>query len=70
MKLRMVQLHRFLGEAGGDRIELVPDPSAKDKFTARSGPERVAFERDAAGEVTGVIVITGLGREIKGKRID
>ena len=61
---------QLLAEAGGDRIELVPDPSAKDKFTGRAGPERVTFERNAAGKVIGVIVITGMGQEIKGKRIN
>jgi len=60
----------LIAEAGGESLELVPDASAKDKFAARAGSERVTFEGDTGGKITGVTVITGLGREIKGKKIN
>jgi CubicO group peptidase (beta-lactamase class C family) len=59
----------LIGGAGGDRLELVPDKSAKDKFWARAGSERVTFERGAGGKVVGVTVLLGNGQEIKGKKI-
>jgi hypothetical protein len=60
----------LIGEAGGDRIELVPDKSARDKFEARAGSERVTFEREAGGKVVGVTLLLGNGQEIKGRKIN
>jgi CubicO group peptidase (beta-lactamase class C family) len=60
----------LIGEAGGSRIELVPDTSTKDIFRARTGSERVTFERDAGGKIAGVTVRLGNGQEIKGKKMN
>ncbi len=61
---------KLICEAGGERLELAPDIVAKDKFTVRAGSEVFTFERDTAGKVIGVIVNTGPGQEIRGKRIE
>lgn len=59
---------KLIGLAGGERIELFPDASVKDKFTAQTASVTVSFERDANGKVVGVTVIIPSGREIKGKK--
>lgn len=61
---------KLIGNAGGERLELSPDASTKDKFVAASASVTVTFERDAAGKITGVTIIIPSGREIKGKKID
>ncbi|HEX8638000.1 MAG TPA: hypothetical protein VF692_08060, partial [Pyrinomonadaceae bacterium] len=61
---------KLIGFAGGERIELAPDATAKDKFAAQTASVNVAFERDAAEKVIGVTVIIPSGGEIKGKKID
>jgi tricorn protease len=61
---------KLIGIAGGERLELTPDASVKDKFTAQAAAVTVTFERDAAGKIVGVTVIIPSGREVKGKRVD
>ncbi|HLM02088.1 MAG TPA: hypothetical protein VK400_13630, partial [Pyrinomonadaceae bacterium] len=61
---------KLIGNAGGERLELVPDAATKDKFVAQTANVTVTFERDAAGKIVGVTVIIPSGREIKGKKID
>ncbi|HSK71991.1 MAG TPA: S41 family peptidase, partial [Pyrinomonadaceae bacterium] len=59
---------KLIALAGGERIELAPEASAKDKFTAQTASVRVTFERDASGKIVGVTVIIPSGRELKGKK--
>ncbi|MCA1636848.1 MAG: hypothetical protein LC768_00670 [Acidobacteria bacterium] len=62
---------KFVGVAdNGERIELVPDMTVKDKFAAQMASVQLAFERDASGKVTGLTIIIPSGRELKGKRIN
>ncbi len=61
---------KLIGLAGGERIELFPDSSAKDKFAAQTASVNVTFERDASGKVVNVTVIIPSGREVKGKKIN
>ncbi len=61
---------KLIGLAGGERIELTPDASVKDKFTAQTASVTVTFECDASGKITGVTVIIPSGRELKGKKIN
>jgi hypothetical protein len=53
----------------GERIELAPIASAKDKFAAQTASVQLTFERDASGKVVGLTLIIPSGRELKGKRI-
>jgi hypothetical protein len=50
-----------------ERIELVPETGA-DRFIAQPVGAAVAFERDSAGKVVGIIVHLPGGREVKGKK--
>ena len=59
---------KLIGLAGGERIELLPDAAAKDKFTAQTAAVIVTFERGADGKITGVTVVIPSGREIKGRK--
>jgi tricorn protease len=61
---------KLIGLAGGERIELVPDAGAKDKFIAPTASVTVTFERDANGKITGATIILPNGRELKGKKIN
>jgi hypothetical protein len=60
---------KLIADAGGERIELIPDPVVRDKFVAQTASVSVTFERDAAGKIIGVIVVIASGREIKGKKV-
>lgn len=60
---------KLIGDAGGERIELGPDASVKDKFVAQVAAVSVTFERGENGKITGVTVIIPGGRELKGKKI-
>jgi hypothetical protein len=51
----------------GDRVELVPAAGA-DAFTAQPVGAGVRFERDAAGNVAGIVVLMQDGREVRGKK--
>ncbi|HEU4768579.1 MAG TPA: hypothetical protein VFS77_14450, partial [Pyrinomonadaceae bacterium] len=57
----------FALDPGGQRVELVPDPAA-DKFTVQPVGGAVAFERDAGGKVTGIVVTLPNGTSIKGRK--
>lgn len=59
---------KLIGLAGGERIELLPDAAAKDKFSAQTAAVTVTFERGADGKITGVTVVIPSGREIKGRK--
>ncbi|MGC2236359.1 MAG: PDZ domain-containing protein [Pyrinomonadaceae bacterium] len=61
---------KLIGLAGGERIELVSDAAAKDKFTAQTASVTVTFERGSDGKINGVTIIIPSGREIKGKKIN
>jgi tricorn protease len=61
---------KLIGLAGGERIELVPDANAKDRFSAPSASVTVSFERDAGGKITGATIVIPSGRELKGKKIN
>ena len=52
----------------GERMELAPDASAKDKFAAQTASVQLTFERDASGKVVGLTLIIPSGQELKGKR--
>ena len=61
---------KFVGIApNGERIELVPDAAAKDKFAAQTASVQLTFERDASGKVVGLTLIIPSGQELKGKKI-
>ncbi len=60
---------KLIGDAGGERIELFPDSTVKDKFAAQSASVNITFERDASGKVTGITLIIPSGKELKGKKI-
>lgn len=60
---------KLIGDAGGERIELVPDAAVTDKFVSQSAPVSVTFERDANGKITGITVLLSGGREIKGRKL-
>jgi tricorn protease len=61
---------KFVGVApSGERIELVPDASAKDKFAAKTASIQLTFERDGNGKVVSLTLIIPSGQELKGKRI-
>ena len=57
----------FALDPGGQRVELVPD-KVGDKFMAQPVGGTVAFERDAGGKVTGIVVTLPDGRSIKGRK--
>jgi tricorn protease len=61
---------KLIGLAGGERIELLPDAGAKDKFSAPTASVTVTFEREASGKITGATIIIPSGREMKGKKIN
>ncbi|MDQ6787352.1 MAG: PDZ domain-containing protein [Acidobacteriota bacterium] len=61
---------KLIGLAGGERIELLPDTAAKDKFSAQTASVIVTFERDASEKIISVTVIIPSGRELKGKKIN
>jgi tricorn protease len=61
---------KLIGLAGGERIELVPDASGKDKFSAQTASVTVTFDRDASGKITSVTIVIPSGRELKGKKIN
>ena len=61
---------KLIGLAGGERIELVPETGAKDKFAAQAASVTVTFERDAGGKIVGVTVVIPSGRELKGRKIN
>jgi tricorn protease len=61
---------KLIGLAGGERIELLADAAAKDKFAAQTASVTVTFERDTSGKVTGLTLIIPSGREIKGKKVN
>lgn len=61
---------KFIGVApNGERIELVPDATAKDKFAAQTASVQLTFERDASGKVVGLTLIIPSGQELKGKKV-
>lgn len=60
---------KLVGDAGGERIELVPDGSVKDKFVSQGPPVSVNFERDENGKITGITVLLPGGRVVKGKKL-
>ena len=57
----------FALDPRGQRIELVPEPTA-DKFLAQPVGNSVSFERDAGGKVTAIIVTFPDGRTIKARK--
>jgi len=57
----------FALDPGGQRIELVPEPTA-DKFLAQPVGGAVSFERDAGGKVTAIVVTLPDGRIIKARK--
>jgi tricorn protease len=61
---------KLIGLAGGERIELFPDASVKDRFAAQTASVVVTFERGADGKISGLTIVIPSGREIKGKKID
>jgi hypothetical protein len=61
---------KLIGLAGGERIELVPDASAKYKFFALTASVNVTFERDTGGKITGATIVIPSGRELKGRKIN
>ena len=61
---------KLIGLAGGERIELLPDAAAKDRFTAQTAAVTVTFERGADGKIDGLTIIIPSGRELKGKKIN
>jgi hypothetical protein len=61
---------KFIGVSPeGERLELVPDSAAKDKFAAPTANVQLVFERDASGKVAGLTIVIPSGKELKGKRI-
>jgi hypothetical protein len=61
---------KFVGVSPeGERIELAPLASAKDKFAAQTASVQLTFERDEGGKVFGLTLIIPSGRELKGKKI-
>ncbi len=61
---------KLVGLAGGERIELVPDGAANDRFIAPTASVTVTFERDAGGKIVGAAIIIPSGREMKGRKIN
>lgn len=61
---------KLIGLAGGERIELLPDASVKDKFSAQTASVTIIFERDASGKIVGLTITIPSGREMKGKKIN
>ena len=61
---------KLIGLAGGERLELVPDAAAKDRFIAPTASVTVTFERDAGGKISGATIVIPSGRELKGRKID
>jgi tricorn protease len=60
----------FVGLApNGERIELLPDASIKDKFAAPTASVQLTFERDSSNKIVGLILIIPSGQELKGKKI-
>jgi len=57
----------FALDPGGQRIELVPEPTA-DKFLAQPVGGAVSFERDAGGKVIAIVVTLPDGRIIKARK--
>ena len=53
----------------GERIELFPHPSIKDRFVARSTSVTVTFTRNASGKVNGVVMIIPGGAEVRGRKM-
>lgn len=63
------ECEKFVGVSPeGERIELVPDAAAKDKFAAQAASVQITFERDAGGKVVGLTMTIPSGREFKGKK--
>jgi len=61
---------KFVGVSpNGERIELVPDAAAKDKFVAQAENVQLTFERDEGGKAVSLTIIIPSGREMKGKRV-
>ncbi len=61
---------KFVGVApNGERLELAPDASARDKFAAQTSSVQLTFERDASGKVVGLTLIIPSGQELKGKKV-
>jgi hypothetical protein len=58
----------FALDPGGQRIELVPDPTTADKFVPQPVGGTVSFERDAAGKVTGIAITLPNGNVIRAKK--
>jgi hypothetical protein len=67
LEIRQEGQKLFALDPGGQRVELVPEPTV-DKFTAQPVGGAVSFERDAVGKVTGIVVTLPDGRLIKGRR--
>lgn len=61
---------KLIGLAGGERIELLPDASVKDKFSAQTANVTVIFERGGSGTINGLSITIPSGREMKGKKIN
>lgn len=61
---------KVIGLAGGERLELFPDGSEKDKFVAQTTSVSVKFMRDTGGKVTGVTIVLSNGREVKGTKVN
>jgi hypothetical protein len=58
----------FALDAGGQRIELVPDATV-DKFLAQPVGGSASFERDTGGKVTAIVVTLPDGRQVRGRRV-
>ena len=54
----------------GERIELAPVTSTKDKFAAQTASVQLTFERDEGGKVVGLTLVIPSGQELKGKKIN
>ena len=61
---------KFISIAGGERLELAPDATTKDKFASAAANVTVTFERAASGKVAGITILFPNGREVKGKKVD
>ncbi len=60
---------KLIGLAGGERIELSPDASVKDKFIAQTASVTITFERGTDGKINALSITIPSGREMKGKKI-
>jgi len=59
---------KLFGDAGSERVELVPDTTSPDKFSAQPVGATVTFDRDANGKIIGITLLMPNGKEMKGKK--